>query len=436
MLLLMNALLILCAALPLLMANGAFFPFITGKVVFLRFSITAVAILLLVHFLQNKSFKAVIHAKMNALRKNPIFISLAVYFVISSMSALFAVNKYWAFYGSIERGEGVIGMSFFFGFFLFSVLLFAMDQWRLFFKLGMLVGVILFIDAAYAYSKGDQRPASFAGHPIYLGVFFIYAIFSSWIVYFSEEKGNIFWKVFSVAIIPFCIVGMSIATARGAMIGVAAGVFVTLIYLAIRCQEITWKGFRVRTIATTLLFLLFFSVGGFVATRQSSIWQKIPGFNRLAVISSKDATTVSRLLTAKVALRSVDPREGNTDKLLLGWGPENFLIAWNKYYDPNIYQYDTASLDRAHNKLLDVLVMNGIFGLISYLAIWFFAFKKILEKTGQIEVQSALLFFGVAYFVQNLFVFDAVVTYTPFFAFLSFLIFYHSKEYTDAHAKT
>jgi O-antigen ligase len=432
----MNFLLILCAILPLLMANSAFFPFITGKVVFLRFSITAVAILFLVAFVRDKLFKKQIHAKMKVLQKNPIFISVVAYFVIFTMSAFFAVNKYWAFYGSIERGEGVIGMLFFFGFFLFSILLFQKKEWIWFFRLGLFVAVILFIDAAYAASKGAVRPSSFTGHPIYLGVYFIYVILSSWILYFNEDKNSLFGKIFAVAIIPFCIVGVSIAEARGAMVGLAAGLLVTLIYLAFRGQEIQWKGRSLRTIASVLLFLFFFSGGVFFATRHNSVWQKIPGVGRLALISSKDNTTVSRLLTAKIALLSVDPREKNIDKLLLGWGPENFLIAWNKYYDPEIYQYDPASLDRAHNKLLDVLVMNGLFGLISYLAIWFFAFKQILKRGQQVATQSALLFFGVAYFVQNLFVFDAIVTYTPFFAFLSFLIFQHAKAYTDSHEKT
>ncbi|MBI1824143.1 MAG: O-antigen ligase family protein [Nitrospirae bacterium] len=436
----MNLLLILCAGLPLLMAQSAFFPYITGKVMYLRFSITTVAIVCLVCFMRDKLFKAQMHAKIKVLRRDPIFISLVVHFLIFTMSAFFAVNKYWAFYGSIERGEGVIGMWFFFGFFLFSALLFKMREWVWFFKLGMAASVILFTDAAIAFSNGADRPASFAGHPIYLGVFFVYVMFSSWIVYFSKEKTNWFWKIFSVALVPMCLVGILIAEARGAIVGLAAGFLFTLIYLAFRGHEIKWRGFRLRTIASSLLLLLVVSVGAFVVTRHSSLWQKIPGLDRLAKVSSKDNTTVSRLLTAKVALRAVDPREENLDKLLLGWGPENFLIAWDKYYDPDIYQYDSASLDRAHNKLLDVLVMNGIFGLISYLAIWFFAFKRIWAgrggsrtaptEVGQIEVQSALLFFGVSYFVQNLFVFDSVVTYTPFFAFLSFLIFYHSKAYT------
>jgi O-antigen ligase len=130
-----------------------------------------------------------------------------------------------------------------------------------------------------------------------------------------------------------------------------------------------------------------------------------------------------------VALRSVDPKD-NMDKLFLGWGPENFLVAWNQHFDPEIFFHDTASLDRAHNKLLDVLVMNGIFGLLAYLAIWIFAIKLTFTKGVPLSYQSALLFFGVSYFVQNLFVFDSVVTYTPFFAYLSFLIFIASKDYT------
>lgn len=437
----MKFFLMLCAILPLMMANAAFFPFITGKVVVLRFSITAVAILFLLAFIRDQSFKKQIHAKMKVLRRDPVFISVAAYFVIFIMSAFFAVNKYWAFYGSIERGEGVVGMLFFFGFFLFSNLLFTMREWTLFFKIGLLVAVILFIDEVVAASKGVVRPSSFTGHPIYLGIYFLYVIFSSWVIYFSKETtslfGSLFWKIFAVAIVPFCLAGIAIAEARGAMVGLAASLVVTLIYLAFRGQEVKWKAFSLRRISCVLLLFFFFSGGIFFMTRQNNIWQKIPGVGRLALISSKDATTVSRILTARIAIRAVDPRENNTDKLLLGWGPENFLIAWNKYYDPNIYQYDPASLDRAHNKLLDVLVMNGIFGLIAYLAIWFFAFKRILAKEGSIEYQSALLFFGVAYFVQNLFVFDSVVTYTPFFAFLSFLIFRQAKAYTtDIYCKT
>lgn len=368
---------------------------------------------------------------MNRLLHEPLFLSVLAYFIIFVLTAIPAVNWYWAFYGSIERGEGVVGMLFFFGFFLFSILLFKDSDWLWFFKIGLVVAVILFVDAMKQYLNGVNRPASYAGHPIYLGVYFLFVLFSSWIIYFSKSSSqNLFWRIFSVLIVPFCLVGILIAEARGAMVGIAVGSIATTIYLAVYGKNTKWKIFTLRQIACSLLVTLVLSGSLFIATRENPFWQKIPGIDRLARVSSKDATTVSRLLTAKVAIRSVDPREGNLKKFFLGWGPENFLVAWNKYFDPEIFQYDSASLDRAHNKLLDVMVMNGVFGLLSYLAVWICAFKLTFTKGMGIACPSALLFFGVSYFVQNLFVFDSVVTYIPFFAYLSFLIFISSKGYT------
>ena len=66
--------------------------------------------------------------------------------------------------------------------------------------------------------------------------------------------------------------------------------------------------------------------------------------------------------------------------------------------------------------------MQGIFGLIFYLLVWFFLFKAAW-KGDEIVYRAPLLFFGVSYFVQNLFAFDATVTYIPLFAILAFLIF-------------
>ncbi|MEK7747888.1 MAG: O-antigen ligase family protein [Nitrospirota bacterium] len=427
----MRLLLVATAILPLLMAHSLFFPYISGKVFFLRFSVTLVAILFTFRFIQKPSFREEMREKLNRLLKDGLFLSVLAYFIIFVLTAIPAVNWYWAFYGSIERGEGVVGMLFFFGFFLFSVLLFRDKDWLLFFKIGLGVAIILFFDAMKQYLNGVNRPASYAGHPIYLGVYFLFVIFSSWIIYFSTERDDLFWRLCSVLIVPFCLVGILIAEARGAMVGIAAGSLATTVYLAIYGKDEKWKTFTLRQIACFLLVGLVLSGSLFLTTRENPFWQKIPGIDRLARISMKDSTTVSRLLTAKVAIRSVDPREGNIEKFFLGWGPENFLVAWNQYFDPEIFQHDSASLDRAHNKLLDVMVMNGIFGLLSYLAVWICAFKLTFSKGMPVPCQSALLFFGISYFVQNLFVFDSVVTYIPFFAYLSFLIFISSKDYPN-----
>jgi len=361
--------------------------------------------------------------RMGALCKNPIFIFLSLFYIVFTVSAFFAVNRTWAFYGSIERGEGVVGMLFCYGFFLFSLLLFQEKEWIRFFKLSLLVSVIFFIHAMIEARNGAIRSASFTGHPTYLAAYFIFIIFIAFMICFNTIRLEPLWKIFSAIAIPMSFIGILVTKTRGALVGLAAGFFIMLLYLALFGKSIKWKQFNARHVSLAFLSVLIFFIGLLVMTREHPFWQTIPGLNRVAKMSLKDQTTQSRILTAKVALRSVDPREGNTDKLFVGWGPENFSIAWNKFYDPRIYVNDPTTLDRAHNKVLDTLVMNGIFGLISYMLAWFFAFKVIVQKGDQMAYRVPLLFFGVSYFVQNLFVFDSVVTYIPFFSFLSFLIF-------------
>ncbi len=387
----------------------------------LRFVVAVVSIWFFVSLIRKRSFRDTMSEKFITLCKNPIFFSLSAYFVVFTLTTFFAVNPYWAFWGSIERGEGVVGMLFFFGFFLFTLLLFQKKDWLSFFKLSMITAIILLIDAMGEAFKGEVRPASFTGHPTYLGAYFIFVMFMASILWQNTRRNERVWEIISIVMIPLSFLGIFITKTRGALIGIMAGFFITLVYLTLFGKDVKWKRFHLRHLSIAFLaFLVLFS-GIFIATRQHPLWQAIPGLNRLAVISSKDATTQSRLLTYKVALRAVDPKEGNLDKLLVGWGADNFSIAWNTFYDPRIYMYDPTTLDRAHNKVLDTLVMNGILGLITYLAIWFFSFKVVFGRE-EIEYRPDLIFFGVSYFVQNLFVFDSVVTYIPFFVFLSFLI--------------
>jgi len=418
----MKFLLVIVALMPLMMAHSSFFPYISGKVLYLRLLIMIVSIWFFITLVEKKTFQEQMSARMSLLCKNPIFVCLSVFYFIFTVSAFFAVNRTWAFQGSVERGEGVIGMLFFYGFFLFSLLLFQKKEWINFFKVSLVLSVLLFIHAIIEAKNGVDRSASFTGHPTYLAAYFIFVIFMAFLVWLHTKRLERFWEFFSIAAMPMSLVGILFTKTRGALVGLAAGFLVTVIYLAIFGGSIKWKQFNLRHLSLVFLAAFFLFSGLFFVTRQHPFWQTIPGLNRVAVMSLRDQTTQSRILTANVALRSVDPREGNMDKLFLGWGPDNFSIAWNKFYDPRIYVNDPTTLDRAHNKVLDTLVMNGIFGLIFYVLVWFFSFKAIW-KGNEITYRSPLLFFGVSYFVQNLFVFDSVVTYIPFFAFLSFLIF-------------
>ena len=103
-------------------------------------------------------------------------------------------------------------------------------------------------------------------------------------------------------------------------------------------------------------------------TRRSlgPVWEGGPGLDRLAELSTQTQTVQSRLMAAKISLASVNPTNAGFDRFLLGWGPDNYNIAFNNYFDPEIQRYETRLFDRAHNKIVDGFVMRGLWKGTAY----------------------------------------------------------------------
>jgi len=82
----------------------------------------------------------------------------------------------------------------------------------------------------------------------------------------------------------------------------------------------------------------------------------------------------------------------------LGWGLENYILAFAKYYDPN--WPITEWFDKAHSNLWEFAVTAGALGLISYLSLFLAAgLSPIL----------------IAYFIMQLFWIDMTATLMLFF---------------------
>jgi len=139
---------------------------------------------------------------------------------------------------------------------------------------------------------------------------------------------------------------------------------------------------------------------------------------RFADISLEDNTTKARFMVWEMAY------EGWKEKPMLGWGQDNFMIAFNKHYDPKMYAQEPF-FDRAHNVFLDWLVAGGIFGLLAYLmifaAVLHCIWMKREEETFSLMEKSILTGLLAAYFFQNLFVFDNIASYILFFTVLAYV---------------
>jgi pentatricopeptide repeat protein len=118
--------------------------------------------------------------------------------------------------------------------------------------------------------------------------------------------------------------------------------------------------------------------------------------------------------------------QGFQEHPIFGWGPENYNILFNKYYNPELYPVESW-FDRSHNAFLDVLVNTGLVGFSTYclffiLALWSLWLGWIKEK---INYQTAVIFTVIlgAYAIQNFFVFDTQVTLLMLYSVLAFIGF-------------
>ncbi|KKS81408.1 MAG: Tetratricopeptide TPR_2 repeat protein [Candidatus Wolfebacteria bacterium GW2011_GWC1_43_10] len=417
------------AFVPLIIDASVFFPYITGKVMLVRLMVLLASTLFFLGFVFRQSFRKDIYRKLTILFKNPLFLSAVLFFLIYFLGTIFAVDQFRAFFGDVERGEGFLGMASFFGFFLFSLLVFEKKDWLTFFKISLLVGLVLFVNESYQWLVlGQDRPSSYTGNPIYLATYFLFVILAAiFVVSESVLIKNTFsrlWRILAWAIIPLSILGIFVTETRGVIVGLVVSVLLLLLYFIWKGKEICiWKGLSLRKLGIGLLILSVVFGCFFYLTKSSSFWQNVPGLDRLAQMNFNDATLQTRLISLGVSWNAIKPTNEGWLRFLVGWGPENFSIAYNKYYNPRYYEYESSWFDRAHNKPMDVLVMNGVLGLLVYLAIWI-SFFWLVVKDKRLNIRdSALLFFGVSYFVQNLFVFDSISTYIPFFFALAVLIF-------------
>lgn len=415
----------LLAVTPLIVTKSLFFPYVSGKVFFIHFIVSFVFILLAISIIKSKQIREGIVLKLKEISSQWVFILTSLFIFFVGLSVLFAPDMYRAFFGDLERGEGFLGILFFYLFFVLTLLLFERKHWLRFSQLTLASGFILFIDQAGEYFTGVIRPASYTGNPIYLATVFLFVLFAALFVFneYKEKKGShvgfrFFWMFVSILMSIFSLIGIFLTETRGMIVGIFISLLVLLVYLYFKGREVYIKNISLRKIIGIIAVCFLFFVVGFFVTKDNVLWQGVPGLDRISQLTFDNGTVQTRLISIGVSFEAINLIENGWDTFLFGWGQENFSVAYNSHYNSEYLVYENKWFDRAHNKLLDVLVMQGLLGFLAYIGMWGVAFWQLFKQKLSL-LNASLIFFGVAYFIQNLFVFDSVVTYIPFFSFIA-----------------
>lgn len=434
-----KTLIFLSALTPLIFVKESILPFIVGKTLFFRtLMVLAFACFFIFKILSHKnlsSFFSDFKNKGKEVLKKPIFLGVSLLFFSGIVSVLLAVNRGPALWGTLERGEGLITLISYVALFFIAQSVFNQKDWLNFFKTTMIVGFWTALYGILQYfglknipfaplAEPGARPESYIGNAAFFSAYLILVIASAFIVFRaasleesvkkeeSRDKDS-FWKFLSLLTVIASIFSIFLASTRGAILGLFAGFIGLLLFYSFISQKskLLFNPRISKKTARATIFVLVLLVALFWLTRTNVFWQSIPGINRIVTISPlnfKDSSVQTRLITWRVSLNAF------LEKPIFGWGLENYLTAYSKHYDPKYTIYGEVWFDRAHNKILEVMVTQGILGLFAFLSFWSAIFYTIRKK----PLITAIF---IAYFVQNLFLFDEVNSSLLLFALLSFL---------------
>jgi O-antigen ligase/tetratricopeptide (TPR) repeat protein len=269
-----------------------------------------------------------------------------------------------------------------------------------------------------------SRPGSTFGNPSFLAGYLLFNVFLGiWLFY--KERGWTRW--FGAALALLDALGIMRSQTRGDIAGLFLGIFIILLALA-------WRNFKPFNFKRSLFYnpALLALVAGvlllavFSLTKSYSFWQRVPGLGRFSSGFSYGAVSSeiqNRLIAWRGAWLSF------LERPVLGWGWENFNIAFERHYDPLLLtsNFSETFWDKPHNILVEYAVSGGALGILAYLGVFAALIYEIFKSTPAFREKDAGLSKSIwlamfaGYLTQNLVLFDTIGTYLMAFFLMAYL---------------
>ena len=407
---------------PLFISASTLFPFITGKNVLFRLLTLLIAAIVIVLIIQTRTYKK---------------IPYPLWFVWGFVGTLLISNvqglvPWRSFFSNFERMEGwftllTLG--------IFSTALYLLIEkratWIRIWQISLVPNFYIIVHSLMQYtgmlstsqSQGSMRPDSTLGNSSYVGGYTL--MYAFLVAYLATQTRNVpLWIVYGLFFV--LNVGTSFITlTRGSMLGI----MVALTAMAcIASGAWLYKKYTTSALKWPLAFLpvsiVIIAGYGLFTFRESLATLPFVESNRvlsrLATISPTDKSVEGRLINWGVSW------EGVQERPLFGWGQENFLYVFSKYFDPKMAVYEPW-YDRSHNVFFDWLIAGGVVGLVAYLSLYAVLLYVLWLRKGSkypFSFTESLIWTGllIAYFIHNVFVFDSIVSYILFFSIFAYII--------------
>ncbi|MCK9361110.1 O-antigen ligase family protein [Patescibacteria group bacterium] len=336
-------------------------------------------------------------------RKHMLYLAILAYFGALTLSVIFAIDPLRAWWGNQERMNGLFTLLHFLAWLTMAVgTLKTWDQWKKLLNYQVALSCIMAIVAIMQKFNPNllmfpagPRVGGLLDNPIYMASYQIFNFFFLALLFWRNKSTA--WRIGYAVIAVFDIIAFVLAQSRGALVGLGVGIVAFAFYVGLfhpskKTKAAVFGG----------LLALMLAYGGLFAMRDLPIIKNSP----LERLTNFQTTVTTRIIAWEIAW------QGFLERPITGWGLDNFHIVFNNHFNPESLRYGAYEtwFDRAHNTVMDVLSMTGIIGFITFFAIYVAIFLSTWQayKKKWIDLPIAAILFSlpIAYFVQNLFVFD------------------------------
>ena len=413
---------VLLLLMPLVVTPQTIFPFIVGKALYSRAIIEIIFGLWALLAILRPAYRP---------PRSWLLILLALSLGVAILAACFGVSVQRSFWSTYERMQGVVDLA---HWFVFTVVVASVVRtfrgWGVLLNLNLgvsLIVALLALSQHYAnvgsslFAFSPYRESASFGNPTYLGTYMLVNVIlalgfliRSFIpaqrigknFFLLLWSGRCFWG--GTALINIWV--LILTGTRGALLGLILGLgfsAVLFVFLARR------RAVRLAAIGLTG------TLGGAAILIASMFLTpdilpfNIPPHSAFAPRTSEVLPGEKFLsIRGRLALWEAGVK-GFVDEPFLGWGPENYIVVFGRYASGLGSSIKIS--DAAHGEMFEVLTTAGLFGLLSYLALWALTFSVVVRAATGMDFREQVLtlFVGatlMGHFVQSQFLFDISTT--------------------------
>lgn len=398
------------------------FPYITSKQLPFNILMEVLFVFWLVLILRYPAYRP---------KKSLITYGLLAYFAAILVSCFVGVNFTLSFWGNAERMLAFFPLLHFLIFYLILITVIRTQGWWevIFGSSVALATIISFI--------GLTGPDVYSriGNTAYVSGYLIFNLYFCLILFFRSQYKSARW-LYLLPIIPMLLEFRACHTS-GAIIGLFLSVLLLVFLLGLFHQRKSLRRAALVVLAVAVI------VVAAVFSQYKSVWFQNSFLRNL---TAEKGTFQTRLISWRGAVADFPNHP------VFGTGFGNYAIIFDRHFDPKFFNYSQSEtyFDRAHNNVLDILSTTGAVGLVTYLSILvavFYYLWRLFRRHGRIAgtgemparqnleiiIITSLL---VAYFIQNLAVFDSFVTYIGLMLILGYVywLVQEDREKTAAAA--